>query len=61
MIDASLNKEEKKVSHLVDFGVLDDHRVKVKKGEKMDFTREFKKMWSMEVTETSIVLGTLGA
>ena len=54
---------KKRSCHFVDFAVLTDSRVKIKefKREKyLYFSREQKKLWTMKVTVTPIVLGVLG-
>ena len=47
-----------------DFTVPADHWVKRKKGEKkdkyLDFARQLKKLWNMNVTVIPIVIGALG-
>ena len=49
----------------MDFAVPIDHQVKSKKNEKrdkyLDFARELKKLWTMNVTVIPIVIGALGA
>ena len=48
----------------MDVAVLNDHRVKLKEGEKKDkylnLAREPKKLWNIKVTVTPIVIGALG-
>ena len=48
----------------MDFAVPTDHRVKLKESEKkdkyLDFARELKKLWNMQVTIIPIVIGVLG-
>ena len=45
----------------MDFAVLADHRIKLKKCEKkdkyLDLARELKKLWNMKVTIIPIVIG----
>ena len=49
---------------IVDFAVPADHRIKLKKCEKkdkyLDFARELKKLWNMQVTIILIVIGAFG-
>ena len=48
---------------MVDFVVLADHRVKIKKNEKrdknLDLARELKKLWNMKVTLIPITIDAL--
>ena len=48
----------------MDFAVPADHRVKMKKSEKidkyLDLARELRKMWNMKVRAVLIVIGALG-
>ena len=48
----------------MDFAILTDHRVKIKKGEKtdkyLDLARELKMLWNMQVVVIPIVVGVLG-
>ena len=48
----------------MDYVVPVDHRITLKEGEKiseyMDAARELKKLWSMKVAVTPIVIGALG-
>ena len=57
-------KKEKKTSKIVDFAVLDDHRLKLKECEKkdkyLDLARELKKLWNMQVTIIPTVIGVFG-
>ena len=58
------NQQKKKICKIVDFAVLADHRIKLKESEKRDkylnFARELKKLWNMEVTIIPIVIGAFG-
>ena len=49
---------------MVPFDVPTDHRIKLKESEKkdkyLDFARELKKLWHMEVTIIPIVIGGFG-
>ena len=58
-----INKKKKINCKIVDFAVLADHRIKLKKCEKkdkyLDFARELKKLWNMQVTLIPIVIGAL--
>ena len=58
-----INKK-KKLGKIVDFAVPSDHRIILKECEKkykyLDFARELKKLWNMEVTIVPIVIGALG-
>ena len=49
---------------IVDFAVPAGHRIKLKEGEKkdkyLDLARELKKLWNMQVTIISIVIGAFG-
>ena len=53
-------KKKKRICKIVDFAVLDDHRIKLKECEKkdkyLDFARELKKLWNMKVTIVPIVI-----
>ena len=57
-------KKEKKTCKIVDFAVPADHRIKLKECEKkdkyLDLARELKKLWNMQVTIISIVIGAFG-
>ena len=48
----------------MDFAVPADHRIKLKECEKkdkyLDFARELKKLWNMQVTIIRIVIGAFG-
>ena len=58
-----LNKK-KRTRKIVDFAVPADHRIKLKECEKkdkyLDFARELKKLWNMQVTNTPIVICVFG-
>ena len=55
------NQQKKRTCKIVDFAVPADHRIKLKECEKKDkyleFDRELKKLWNMQVTITPIVIG----
>ena len=57
-------KKKKRNSKIVDFAVLDDHRIKLKEYEKkdkyLDLVRELKKLWNMQVIIIPIVIGAFG-
>ena len=57
-------KEKKRTCKIVDFAVPADHRIKLKEWEKkdkyLDFARELKKLWNMQVTIIPIVIGAFG-
>ena len=60
------NKSTKKrTCQILDFAVLADHRVKLKKNEKtdkyLDLARDLKKLWNMKVTRIKIVINALSA
>ena len=58
------NQQKKKTCKIVDFAVPADHRIKLKECEKkdkyLDFARELKTLWNMQVTIIPIVIGTFG-
>ena len=58
------NQQKKTTCRIVDFAVLNDHRVKLKESGKknkyLDLARELKKLWNREVTVKPIVIGALG-
>ena len=58
-------QQKKKTRKIVDFAMPADQRLKLKENEKrdkyLDFARELKKLWNMEVTFISVVFGALGA
>ena len=57
-------KKQTRTCKIVDFAVLADHWIKLKKCEKkdkyLDLTRELKKLWNMQVTIIPIVIGAFG-
>ena len=57
-------KKKKRTCKIVDFAVPVDHRIKLKVCEKkdkyLDLARELKKLWNMQVTIISIVIGAFG-
>ena len=59
-----INKKKKRTCKIVDFAVPADHRIKLKECEKkdkhIDFARELKKLWNMQVTIIPIVIGAFG-
>ena len=59
-----MNKKKKGTCKIVDFAIPADHRIKLKECEKkdkyLDFARELKKLWNMQVTIIPIVIGTFG-
>ena len=56
--------QKKRICKIVDFAVLDDHRIKLKECEKrykyLDLARELKKLLNMKVTIVPIVIGAFG-
>ena len=62
--DLIIINEKKRTCKIVDFAVPADHRIKLKVCEKkdkyLDFARELKKLWNMEVTIIPIVIGAFG-
>ena len=58
-----INKRKRNCK-IVDFAVLDDHRIKLKECEKkdkyLDLARDLKKLWNMHVTIIPIVIGAFG-
>ena len=58
------NKKKKRTCKIVDFAVPADHRIKLRECEKkdkyLDFARELKNLWNMQVTIISIVIGVFG-
>ena len=56
-----VNNNNNNTCKFIDFGVLDDHRIKLKKCEKkdkyLDLARELKKLWDMQLTILPIVIG----
>ena len=59
-----INPKKKRNCKIVDFTVPSDHRIKLKECEKkdkyLDFARELKKLWNMQVTIIPIVIGDFG-
>ena len=57
-------QQKKRTCKTVDFAVPADHRMKLKECEKkdkyLDFARELKKLWNMQVTIILIVIGAFG-
>ena len=58
------NQQKKRTCKIVDFAVPADHRIKLKECEKkdkyLDFARELKKLWNMQVKIIPIVIGAFG-
>ena len=58
------NQQKKRNRKLVGFAVPADHGIKLKECEKkdkyLDFARELKKLWNMQVTIMPIVIGAFG-
>ena len=58
------NNNNKRTCKIVDFAVPADHRIKLKECEKtnkyLDFARELKKLWNMQLTIIPIVIGAFG-
>ena len=58
------NLIRKRTCKIVDIAVPADHRIKQKECEKkdkyLDFAREWKKLWNMQVTSIPIVIGAFG-
>ena len=59
-----ITNEQTKPYRIVNFSVSADHRVKLKEGKKrgkyLDLAWELKKLWNLNVTVISIVIGVLG-
>ena len=57
-------KKKKRTCKIFDFAVPADHRIKLKECEKkdkyLDFAKDLKKKWNMEVTIIPIVIGAFG-
>ena len=55
-------RKKKRTCRIVDFSILVDHIVKLKKCEKryLNYSRELKKLWNMKVTIIPIIIGALG-
>ena len=62
--DLIIINKRKRTCKIVDFAVPADHRIKLKKCEKkdkyLDFARELKNLWNMQVTIIPIVIGAFG-
>ena len=62
--DLIIINKKKRTCKTVDFAVPADHRIKLKECEKkdkyLDFARELKKLWNMQVTIIPIVIGAFG-
>ena len=62
--DLIIINKKKRTCKIVDFAVPADHRIKQKECEKkdkyLDFARELKKLWNMQVTIIPIVIGAFG-
>ena len=62
--DLIIINKEKRTCKIVDFAIPADYRIKLKECEKkdkyLDLTRELKKLWNMQVTIISIVIGAFG-
>ena len=62
--DLIIINKKKRTCKTVDFAVPADHRIKLKQCEKkykyLDFARELKKLWNMQVTIIPIVIGAFG-
>ena len=56
--------KKKRICKIVDFAVPADHKIKLKECEKkekyIDFAKELKKLWNMQVTIIPIVIGAYG-
>ena len=65
LIRLNNNQQKKRTCKIVDFAVPADHRIKLKEYEKndryLDFVRELKKLWNMQVTIIPIVIGAFEA
>ena len=61
--DLLLINKKKRTFYRVDFALLKDHRMKMKKGEKLnkyvDFSRKLTKLWNTKVTVIPIAVGPL--
>ena len=62
--DLIIINKKKRTSKIVDLAIPSDHKIKLreceKKGKFLDFARELKKLWNMQVTIIPIVIGVLG-
>ena len=64
IIKQKKKKKRERICKIVNFAVPADHRIKLKECEKkdnnLDFARELKKLWNMQVTIIPIVIGAFG-
>ena len=62
--DLLIINKKKRTCKIVDFAVPADHRIKLKECEKkdkyLDLAREMKKLWNMQATIITIVIGAFG-
>ena len=62
--DLTIINKKKRICKIVDLAVPADHRINLKECEKkdkyLDFARELKKLWNMNVTIVPIVTGAFG-
>ena len=62
--DLIIINKRKRICKIIDFAVPADHRIKLKECEKkdkyLDFARELKKKWNMNVTIVPIVIDAFG-
>ena len=62
--DLIIINKKKRICKILYFDVPADHRIKLKECEKkdkyLDLARELKKLWNMQVTIVSIVIGAFG-
>ena len=62
--DLIIVNKKKRTCKIVDFAVPAEHRIKLKECEKkdryLDFARELKKLWNMQLTIIPIVIGAFG-
>ena len=62
--DLIIINKKKRTCKIVDFAVPADYRIKLKECERrdkyLDLARELKKLWNMQVTIISIVIGAFG-
>ena len=62
--DLIIINKKKRICKIADFAVSADHRIKLKECEKKDkyhdLARELKKLWNIQVTIISIVIGAFG-
>ena len=62
--DLIIINKRSRICEIADFAVSADHRIKLKECEKkdkyLDFARELKKRWNMNVTIIPIVIGVFG-